>query len=39
MPITLPEGVTVDILKSRVTVRGPKGELTRTFDPASKLAG
>jgi large subunit ribosomal protein L6 len=37
MPITLPEGVTVDILKSRVTVRGPKGELTRTFDPAMQI--
>ncbi len=37
MPIPLPEGVTVDIKGSRVTVRGPKGELTRTFDPAMRI--
>ncbi len=33
MPIPLPEGVRVEIDGSRVTVRGPKGELSRTFDP------
>jgi len=37
MPIPVPEGVTVDIQGSRVTVRGPKGELTRTFDPAMRI--
>ncbi|HEY74766.1 MAG TPA: 50S ribosomal protein L6 [Thermoflexia bacterium] len=37
MPIPLPEGVTVEIQGSRVTVRGPKGELTRTFDPAMRI--
>jgi len=34
MPIPIPPGVTVDIGEgNRVTVRGPKGELTRTFSP------
>jgi len=32
--ITIPEGVTVDIKKgNEVTVTGPKGTLTRTFNP------
>jgi large subunit ribosomal protein L6 len=38
MPIPLPEGVAADIDESRVTVRGPKGELTRLFDPAMEIA-
>ena len=34
MPIPIPPGVVVDIGKgNRVAVRGPKGELTRTFSP------
>jgi large subunit ribosomal protein L6 len=32
-PIAIPEGVTVDIKGSEVTVKGPKGELIRRFDP------
>ncbi len=36
-PIPLPKGVTVDIDRSRVTVRGPKGELTRSFDPDMEI--
>ncbi len=33
MPISIPSGVTVDIKDGNVvTVKGPKGELTRTFD-------
>lgn len=32
-PITVPSGVTVNIDGSTVTVKGPKGELTRTFQP------
>lgn len=32
-PITVPSGVTVTIDGSTVTVKGPKGELTRTFQP------
>lgn len=37
MPIPLPDGVTVSIEKGRVTVRGPKGELSRTFNPAMRI--
>lgn len=34
MPISIPAGVTVDIGKgNQVTVKGPKGELTRAFSP------
>jgi large subunit ribosomal protein L6 len=34
MPISIPSGVTVDIGKgNQVTVKGPKGELTRAFSP------
>lgn len=33
MPITIPAGVTVKIDGSVVTVKGPKGELKRTFNP------
>jgi len=33
MPIEVPAGVQVEIEDSRVTVRGPKGELTRLFHP------
>ena len=34
LPIPVPKGVTVEIASgNRVTVRGPKGELTRTFVP------
>lgn len=32
-PITLPSGVTVEINGSEVTVKGPKGTLSRTFHP------
>ena len=33
MPITVPQGVVVDIKKDGVTVTGPKGELCRRFNP------
>jgi large subunit ribosomal protein L6 len=33
MPIPVTQGVTVDIKKNTVVVKGPKGELSRTFDP------
>ena len=33
MPIEVPQGVEVNIEGSRVTVKGPKGELSRSFDP------
>ena len=32
-PIIIPEGVNVAIEGSTVTVKGPKGELTKTFNP------
>jgi large subunit ribosomal protein L6 len=32
-PIPVPDKVQVDIRGSRVTVKGPKGELSRSFDP------
>jgi len=33
MPITVPQGVVVNIEKDEVTVTGPKGELRRRFNP------
>ena len=33
MPITVPQGVAVNIEGSRVAVAGPKGELLRSFSP------
>ena len=33
MPIPIPSGVTVTIENNRVTVTGPKGELSRTISP------
>ena len=33
MPITVPQGVTVNIKKDKVMVTGPKGELHRCFNP------
>ncbi len=38
MPISLPEGVKVDIKGSRVTVAGAKGSLSREFHPDMKVA-
>jgi large subunit ribosomal protein L6 len=35
--VPLPPGVTVEIQGSQVTVRGPKGALSRTFDPAMRI--
>ncbi|HEY8506825.1 MAG TPA: 50S ribosomal protein L6 [Steroidobacteraceae bacterium] len=36
-PIAIPNGVTVSVDGSTVTVKGPKGELKRTFDPSMKF--
>ncbi len=33
MPISIPAGVKVTVNDHTVTVKGPKGELTRSFDP------
>ncbi len=37
-PIPLPDKVEVDIRGSEVTVKGPKGELSRSFDPDMKIS-
>ena len=35
LPISLPKGVEINVTsKNVVTVKGPKGELSRTIDPA-----
>ena len=38
LPITVPAGVDVKIDGSTVTVKGPKGELTRSFQPIITIA-
>lgn len=37
VPISIPNGVTVDVKGTAVTVKGPKGTLTQTFNPAMAL--
>jgi large subunit ribosomal protein L6 len=36
-PIEIPDGVTVSVGPDRVTVNGPKGELSQAVDPAMKI--
>ena len=36
-PITIPSGVTVAVEGSTVKVKGPKGELSRTFEPSMQV--
>ena len=38
LPITVPQGVTVSIRGSEVTVKGPKGELSRSFHPEMSVS-
>jgi len=38
MPVPIPKGVLVELKGSRVTVKGPKGELSRSFNPDIKIA-
>lgn len=38
MPIAVPQGVAVDVKGNRVTVKGPKGELSRSFDQDMSIA-
>jgi large subunit ribosomal protein L6 len=37
MPIPIPQGVTVDIQENTVRVKGPKGELSRIFNPDMQI--
>lgn len=37
LPVVIPKGVTVDINKNSVVVKGPKGELQRDFPPEIEL--
>ena len=37
-PVTVPQGVTLDLKGSEVAVKGPKGELRRTLHPEMRLA-
>jgi large subunit ribosomal protein L6 len=37
-PVLVPQGVTVDLQGNTVAVKGPKGELRRTFHPDMQLA-
>lgn len=37
MPIAVPAGVTVDIKGTNVSVKGPKGQLSRTFSPTMAI--
>ncbi|MEW5956763.1 MAG: 50S ribosomal protein L6 [Chloroflexota bacterium] len=37
LPVVIPTGVTVDINKNSVVVKGPKGELSRDFPPEINL--
>jgi large subunit ribosomal protein L6 len=36
-PIEIPDGVTVSLARGRVTVNGPKGELSQAVSPAMKI--
>jgi large subunit ribosomal protein L6 len=36
-PVTLPAGVTFSFADHKVTIKGPKGELTQTVDPDFKI--
>ncbi|MCB0191613.1 MAG: 50S ribosomal protein L6 [Anaerolineae bacterium] len=38
LPVAIPNGVSVDVKKNTVTVKGPKGELTRDFLPEIDIA-
>lgn len=37
MPVPVSEGVSAEVKGSTVRIQGPKGELTRTFDPAMRI--
>jgi large subunit ribosomal protein L6 len=37
-PLPIPDGVSVDVRPGSVSVKGPKGELSQTIDPAMKVS-
>jgi large subunit ribosomal protein L6 len=37
-PLSIPEGVTVDVRPGSVSVKGPKGELSQAIDPAMSVS-
>jgi large subunit ribosomal protein L6 len=37
LPVIIPSGVTVNIKDNRVTVKGPKGEISQSFDPGMTI--
>ena len=37
-PIAIPQGVTIDVNGSSVTVKGSKGTITKVFEPAMKIS-
>lgn len=38
MPVTIPAGVEAEVKGTTVRIKGPKGELTRTFNPVVDIA-
>jgi large subunit ribosomal protein L6 len=38
LPIEIPAGVTVTVVNGNVSVKGPKGELTRSFNPEIEIS-
>lgn len=38
LPVTVPAGVTVDLKGSHLHVKGPKGEMERTFSPSIQVS-
>ena len=38
LPVTIPESVKIDINGSEVRVKGPKGEMVRSFSPEIGIA-
>lgn len=38
MPVKIPAGVKINVEGSTVAIKGPKGELKQTFDPAMEIA-
>jgi large subunit ribosomal protein L6 len=37
LPVIVPSGVTVNIKDNRVTIKGPKGEISQAFDPGMTI--